>query len=355
MKKRITAILMVTMLILTAILFPFASTTFSDMENHWAKENVEKLRSMGIIDGYEDGTFKPENTVTYGEFIKMLVVAVTGENPGVSIDGSHWASGYYKAALENNLLKKEDIPEKFLPNKIPRADMAYLASKCVDDNLTAETKNSIESYITDIDKAKNRKEEVIIAYGMGILAGYPDKTFKPSGVLTRAESAAVISRIIDPSLRIEIDFENEQPSTPGTREPMVLRYDDPNRPIAIEGDTFIKPDGTEVVLKIGPSGVLGERQGVATEIGRAHPNGKLIEHGDLGSNDQFLGQPYYVDNWTGEGHYQREWDEIADYIKKNELPEIENPQDGQIYENWFYYEGGQWYWIGASQNSNRKQ
>ena len=189
---------------------------------------------------------------------------------------------------------------------------------------------------------------------MGILAGYPDKTFKPSGVLTRAESAAVISRIIDPSLRIEIDFEDEKP-TPGTREPMVLRYDDPNRPIAIEGDTFIKPDGTEVVLKIGPSGVLGERQGVATEIGRAHPNGKLIEHGDLGSNDQFLGQPYYVDNWTGEGHYQREWDEIADYIKKNELPEIENPQDGQIYENWFYYEGGQWYWIGASQNSNRKQ
>ena len=210
MKKRITAILMVTMLILTAILFPFASTTFSDMENHWAKENVEKLRSMGIIDGYEDGTFKPENTVTYGEFIKMLVVAVTGENPGVSIDGSHWASGYYKAALENNLLKKEDIPEKFLPNKIPRADMAYLASKCVDDNLTAETKNSIESYITDIDKAKNRKEEVIIAYGMGILAGYPDKTFKPSGVLTRAESAAVISRIIDPVSYTHLDVYKRQ-------------------------------------------------------------------------------------------------------------------------------------------------
>jgi hypothetical protein len=350
MKKRITAILMVTMLILTAILFPFASTTFSDMENHWAKENVEKLRSMGIIDGYEDGTFKPENTVTYGEFIKMLVVAVTGENPGVSIDGSHWASGYYKAALENNLLKKEDIPEKFLPNKIPRADMAYLASKCVNDNLTAETKNSIESYITDIDKAKNRKEEVIIAYGMGILAGYPDKTFKPSGVLTRAESAAVISRIIDPSLRIEIDFEDEKP-TPGTREPMVLRYDDPNRPIAIEGDTFIKPDGTEVVLKIGPSGVLGEGQGVATEIGRAHPNGELIEHGDLGSNDQFLGQPYYVDDRTGEGHYRREWHQIADYYRTYVLPKIEDPQDYQWYGDYFMYYKGQWYWDGPNDNS----
>jgi hypothetical protein len=227
--------------------------------------------------------------------------------------------------------------------------MAYLASKCVNDNLTAETKNSIESYITDIDKAKNRKEEVIIAYGMGILAGYPDKTFKPSGVLTRAESAAVISRIIDPSLRIEIDFEDEKP-TPGTREPMVLRYDDPNRPIAIEGDTFIKPDGTEVVLKIGPSGVLGEGQGVATEIGRAHPNGKLIEHGDLGSNDQFLGQPYYVDDRTGEGHYRREWHEISERLYK-EAVKIDNPKDGQWYGDYFMYYKGQWYWAGPNDNS----
>ena len=110
MKKRIIAIITASILILAAISVPFAATEFSDMKDHWAKANVENLRSKGIIDGYEDGTFKPENTVTYGEFIKMLVVAVTGENPGVSIDGSHWASGYYKAALENNLLKKEDIP-----------------------------------------------------------------------------------------------------------------------------------------------------------------------------------------------------------------------------------------------------
>ena len=71
MKKRIIAIITASILILAAISVPFAATEFSDMKDHWAKANVENLRSKGIIDGYEDGTFKPENTVTYGEFIKM--------------------------------------------------------------------------------------------------------------------------------------------------------------------------------------------------------------------------------------------------------------------------------------------
>lgn len=79
------------------------------MSEHWAKENVEKLADIGIIAGYVDGTFKPENTVSYAEFIKMLVVGVTGEDIGVS-DGVHWASDYYKSVVENDLLRKEDIP-----------------------------------------------------------------------------------------------------------------------------------------------------------------------------------------------------------------------------------------------------
>ena len=175
--------------------------------------------------------------------------------------------------------------------------------------------------------ADNRTYYVEQAYQKGLLNG-KGNGFDPKGNLTRAEAATAVINLLDYKPGTVV----ETPSV-GVRQPMTLRYDDPNRPMAIEGDTFIKPDGTKVVLKVGPSGILGELQGVATEIGRAHPNGKLIKHGDLGSNEKYLGQPYYVDNKTGEGHYQREWDEISTYYRTNILPKVENPQDGQIIDN----------------------
>jgi hypothetical protein len=131
-----------------------------------------------------------------------------------------------------------------------------------------------------------------------------------------------------------------------TREPMVLRHDDPHRPVAIEGDTFIKPDGTAVVLKIGPSGVLGEEQGCATELGRAHPNGKLLEAGDLCSHEQFLGQPYLVDKKTGEGHYKTEWLDISQSMKRRAFDTLGHPEVGTTFGPWLIYMYGQWCWIG---------
>ncbi|MGI6085325.1 MAG: hypothetical protein ACOYIF_07745 [Acetivibrionales bacterium] len=127
---------------------------------------------------------------------------------------------------------------------------------------------------------------------------------------------------------------------------MVLRHDDPYRPVAIEGDTFIKPDGTSVVLKIGPSGVLGEEQGCATELGRAHPNGKLLEAGDLCSHEQFLGQPYLVDELTGEGHYIREWHAISGRLREDALRELGHPEEGTTYGHWLLYMYGKWQWTG---------
>lgn len=241
MKKKIIAITILSLALINATNNSFGSTSINDMSEHWAKENVEKLAGIGIIAGYEDGTFKPENTVTYAEFIKMLVVGFTGEDVGVS-DGTHWASDYYKSAVENNLLRKEDIPEYYLIKQIPRADMAYLASKAVDEILTKEKENAVRNYIADLSKAGNRKDEIVFAYGTGILAGYPDGNFKPSGYLTRAESAAVISRIIDPSMRLEINFEIiEGEIPPLTEDTPLLDYaltipDSAKKPISdIEG------------------------------------------------------------------------------------------------------------------------
>lgn len=49
---------------------------FSDMAGHWSDKYVAYAASLGIINGYPDGTFKPDNTVSYDEAAKMLVAAL---------------------------------------------------------------------------------------------------------------------------------------------------------------------------------------------------------------------------------------------------------------------------------------
>ena len=72
---------------------------FSDVDtNHWAYDYINKAQNINIINGYGDSTFKPENTVTYNEFIKMLV-CVTGYGDKAEEKGGY-PNGYIAVAEE---------------------------------------------------------------------------------------------------------------------------------------------------------------------------------------------------------------------------------------------------------------
>ena len=71
MKKIICLVLVFSMFCLSAL----AAMSFTDLaEGHWAYSYVSKLVSDGTVRGYEDGSFRPTNTVTRAEFVKMLGV-----------------------------------------------------------------------------------------------------------------------------------------------------------------------------------------------------------------------------------------------------------------------------------------
>lgn len=82
------------------------TTKFPDVaENHWANKYIAYAVKAGIINGRDDGTFRPENPVTYGEAVKMVVCAkgygsLYKQNPGEA-----WYQGYIKVANDVNLTK----------------------------------------------------------------------------------------------------------------------------------------------------------------------------------------------------------------------------------------------------------
>ncbi|NLK86272.1 MAG: hypothetical protein GX279_02105, partial [Clostridiaceae bacterium] len=131
-------------------------------------------------------------------------------------------------------------------------------------------------------------------------------------------------------------------------------YDDPNRPLPIAGDTFIDKDGNETVLTE-TAGVVGYGQGLDLYSGMKYGDRTLM-HKDIGgvwNGDQtYMGQPYLVDDETGEGHFRSDWVTISSYevrLTRN----IKNPKDGQRVGYWtvYYEDVKSWCWTGP-RNSN---
>ena len=69
--RKIITFIAVLALLFTSVMPAFAAQ-FSDLEGHWAKEYMEKLVERGIINGYSDGTIRPEGKVTAAETFVML-------------------------------------------------------------------------------------------------------------------------------------------------------------------------------------------------------------------------------------------------------------------------------------------
>ncbi len=168
---------------------------FTDLKpDHWAYDNIMKMAEENILDGYPDGTFRPGDSVTCAEFIKMAVTAAElGQSHNAG--GKHWAIGYYNSGLNNFLFSEYDIPQKLLDRPISRAHMALIASGIFKYEEDKGDYSRILMEISDVDHRTQYEYHVVRAYGLGILAGYPDGEFRPFGVLSRAEAAAVVQRI----------------------------------------------------------------------------------------------------------------------------------------------------------------
>lgn len=98
------------------------ATTFSDVpESHWASGYIAAIADMGIISGYGNGEFKPNNSVTYAQIIKMLVCAWGYGDMAVEQGG--YPNGYI--AVANNLGITEQLNFNSTQN-CPRKDVAVL-------------------------------------------------------------------------------------------------------------------------------------------------------------------------------------------------------------------------------------
>lgn len=111
MKKFLLSVFLI-LLVLSLGISVFASN-FSDVKGTKYEDSVEMLTLLKVINGYDDGTYKPDRNVKRSEMAKLLVVALGKEGEVKSnassgfpdVPSSHWAAGYIKVANDIGLIK----------------------------------------------------------------------------------------------------------------------------------------------------------------------------------------------------------------------------------------------------------
>ena len=170
------------------IIYIFASNVyanqgiaFEDIEQHWAKNEINLLMNESVIDGYGDNTFRPNDYITISEFLKVLIEMADYKLETI---GDRWPNWYIETAIKNELIKNGDF-ENYSKN-ITRYEATKIISKYIDVSDISNSKN----IFTDL-KA-DEKETVLKLVNLGVINGYTDKTFKGECSITRAEACKVI-------------------------------------------------------------------------------------------------------------------------------------------------------------------
>lgn len=182
--------------------------SFTDVEEEfWAHDFIIGLATKGVVNGYPDGSFKPQNNVTRADFLIMLLrslgydtsIEVAYEDNFTDIE----AGAYYAVAcgMAKQLGIATGNPDgTFNPaSYITRQDMMILAKKAVESKLGAEIKGDssvLDKFNDKIEISPYAVESLAAMVGAGIVNG-KGEDIAPKANTTRAEAATIISMIID--------------------------------------------------------------------------------------------------------------------------------------------------------------
>lgn len=173
------------------------TTQFTDIGGHWAEATIKEYTGRGILSGYPDGTFRPDNGVSAAEFCR-IVSAVQGIN--YKISGGSWSLPYIREMMAAGVIERgdyDDYDAKMTREQVAKAVVPLMAGEYYPKDLT-----QFGQYISDFGEVSNSHgENVIKTYILGVMSGYEDGTWRPQSEVTRAEILSILDRVFNKDLR----------------------------------------------------------------------------------------------------------------------------------------------------------
>ena len=163
-----------------------------DIKNHWAERQIHSMLTLGAMSTDNSGNFNPNLPITRGEFIVILVKVL---DPSFqSAQDYPEELPYLKYAVDKGLLKGDGDGNLFADRQINRAEAVVLLMRSLKD---LDLENPKRPMYLDWEQIPIwARDDIAVAYNAGIFVGRTDNTFDPGHVLTRAEVAASVSRVL---------------------------------------------------------------------------------------------------------------------------------------------------------------
>lgn len=192
--------------VIDMIRYPSNNRTFSDIATHYAKEHILNLARMGVVNGYDNGKYGVNDELTRGQFAGMLARTIPNADT-MEITSSfndisnHWAKD--DIILLNQMgIVEGTTATTFKPhNKITRQQAATMLIRYIeaidlvvdaDTTLTFADSSKIDNYA---------KDSVGKLVSLGVISGKPGNVFDPRGNLTRGQMAKMLDGTLQLTIR----------------------------------------------------------------------------------------------------------------------------------------------------------
>ncbi|UQZ37574.1 phosphoesterase [Paenibacillus sp. PK3_47] len=171
--------------------------TFNDTASHWGASAITAAVKLRIVDGYGDGSFRPNAPVTRAEFAAMIARAFglgSSTAPVTFQDTvSTWAAGYIGTLAEKGIVTGYE-DGSFKPDaRITRAEMVTIISRVLDLQVLAA---GTQADFADVRNDHWAADVIRQASSANLVQGISSSAFAPASHTTRAEAVTIIIRAL---------------------------------------------------------------------------------------------------------------------------------------------------------------
>ncbi|WP_239616195.1 S-layer homology domain-containing protein [Cohnella mopanensis] len=235
--RRLTVFaLMITLFCTSSIAYAQQQLPFKDIKGHWAEKTITDMVNKGILDGYPNGTFQPNQPVKVDQFIKMLILSysdlhqngerswtpsflqsLSSENQTIIKQDyryynfkpatvGYWAKPYIDVASDLHFLNRSRYSD--FQSDMTRENVAEIIYYTLQETEFLEdsqfSQKLAQSY-GDLMSASEREQKFIAeALAKGIMQGYPNGYFGVGDKVTRAQSLVLLNRLTNKKERIAV-------------------------------------------------------------------------------------------------------------------------------------------------------
>lgn len=186
------------------------NNNFSDVgTSDWFYNSVAEAYKYDLVNGKSATKFDPKGNVTIAEVItmadKLHSYSTSGSlSPSIQMEAEPWYTLFVRYAETMQIISTGEFSGEY-DRPATREELAHIFAHAIPDNGYQQI--NVVTKLPDIDSSNKYYNDVIKLYNAGIISGNDYRgTFTPKANITRAEAAAIASRLALPSTRVQLTF-----------------------------------------------------------------------------------------------------------------------------------------------------